>query len=108
MKRFARTVTRRSFLLMRASASLALANRKARSETLHGFIESLAERHDSSAATNQLAARAKRIAEIIEEYDSQGCHRTGTASNRVSALWLAGRIEQLGLEAILEKFPIRC
>jgi hypothetical protein len=106
MKQFAQTVTRRRFLLMSAATSLALANHKVRSETVHGFIKSLADPNDSGAATNQLSARAKRIAQIIEEYDSQGFHRTGTAVDRVCALWLVGRIEQLGLEAILEKFPL--
>jgi hypothetical protein len=48
----------------------------------------------------------KRIAEIIQQYDIQGFHRTGTDVSRVSAFWLAQRIQQYGVEAILEPFPL--
>ena len=55
-----------------------------------------------------------RISQIIEEYDSQGFHRTGTDTDRESANWLAKKVHNLGLETVHEKFdlnrviPISC
>ena len=55
-----------------------------------------------------------RISQIIEEYDSQGFHRTGTDTDHESANWLAQKVHNLGLETVHEKFdlnrviPISC
>jgi hypothetical protein len=76
------------------------------SKTVDDFIEAFAAPKNSGKALNQAADRRNRIANIIEEYDSQGFHRTGTAVDRVSALWLVGRIQQLGIEARLEPFSL--
>ncbi len=91
---------------MSAAASLALGNSKVRSQTVQDFTKSLAAQKASDTVFNPSANRVKRIAEIIEQYDSQGFHRTGTEVDRGSALWLVERIQQLGIEAVLEPFPL--
>jgi hypothetical protein len=41
----------------------------------------------------------QRVAAVIQAYDGQGNHRTGTEVDRVSAEWLANQVRQLGVEA---------
>lgn len=48
-----------------------------------------------------------RIAAIINEYASQGDHRTGTEVDHLSADWLIGRINSLGVEAGESAFPFQ-
>ena len=48
----------------------------------------------------------ERIARIIQEYDSQGWHRTGTKTDHESARWLAGEVRGLGLDVELERFEL--
>ena len=48
----------------------------------------------------------QRVATIIEAYDAQGNHRTGTEVDRQSAEWLAGQVRRLGVEPALESFPL--
>ncbi len=91
---------------MSAAASLALGNSKVRSQTVQDFTKSLAAQKASDTVFNPSANRVKRIAEIIEQYDSQGFHRAGTEVDRDSALWLVERIQQLGIEAVLKPFPL--
>jgi hypothetical protein len=106
MRQLNHTLTRRRFLLTSVAASLLVGNSKVIAQTESNFLDWLAGKKTPSTALNQSSNRTKYIAEIIEEYDSQGFHRTGTVVDRVSALWLVGRIQQLGLEAVLEKFPL--
>ena len=47
----------------------------------------------------------QRVADIIETYDRQGIHRTGSDTDTKSAGWLAGKISDLGLEPVLTGFP---
>ena len=54
-----------------------------------------------------MSAIEDRISEIIGEYDLQGWHRTGSEVDTASAHWLAGRAEQLGVEAALESLPLQ-
>ena len=49
----------------------------------------------------------QRIATIIEEYDAQGEHRTGTPVDAHSAQWLAGRMAQVGAQPVLDEFAFR-
>lgn len=44
----------------------------------------------------------ERIGKIIQEYDAQGWHRTGTETDRVSARWLGQQVLDRGLEPALE------
>jgi len=46
-----------------------------------------------------------RIKQIFKDYDSQGIHRTGTATDTESAEWLAEMIRQSGQEPSLTSFP---
>ena len=52
-----------------------------------------------------MKAQAQRIAQIIEEYDQQGHHRTGTSADTASAHWLAKKAQSSGAEAMLVGFP---
>lgn len=49
----------------------------------------------------------ERIAAIIEEYDAQGEHRTGTAVDAHNAQWLAARMRAAGAEPVCEEFGFR-
>lgn len=44
----------------------------------------------------------ERIGRIIQEYDSQGWHRTGTDTDHVAARWLGNQVLERGLEPVLE------
>ena len=60
-----------------------------------------AGRHEPPAMSAQ-----RRVAHIIETYDRQGWHRTGTQVDRDNAEWLASEIAGLGLEPTLEPFAL--
>ena len=47
----------------------------------------------------------RRIARVIEEYDLQGWHRSGTEVDGASARWLADRVAGCGLKPTLERVP---
>lgn len=46
----------------------------------------------------------QRISKIIQEFDAQGWHRTGTGTDHESARWLAEKGRELGVEMELESF----
>ena len=50
--------------------------------------------------------QSQRISSIIQEYDSQGYHRTGTITDHISANWLVDKINSIGLSATKETFPL--
>jgi len=56
-----------------------------------------------TAAGDDLEAR---IARVIEEYDRQGIHRTATAVDDASAIWLAALATRAGATAALESFAL--
>lgn len=47
-----------------------------------------------------------RITAVLQAYDAQGCHRTGTAVDGASAEWLAAVAKEAGAEARLESFEL--
>jgi len=51
-------------------------------------------------------ALEQRIAAVIQAYDSQGNHRTGTEVDNASAEWLAEQVRQLGVAPSLEPFTL--
>src|SRR2546425_3042960 len=51
-------------------------------------------------------ALEQRIARVIQAYDAQGYHRTGTEVDAASAEWLAGQVRQLGLKPSIEAFAL--
>ena len=50
----------------------------------------------------------RRITRVIEEYDLQGWHRSGTEVDGASARWLADRVADCGLEPTLQRVPFDC
>jgi hypothetical protein len=46
----------------------------------------------------------QRIGAVIAAYAAQGFHRTGTAVDRLSGVWLANEVRQIGLEPAHEEF----
>ena len=48
----------------------------------------------------------ERVAAVIQTYDAQGNHRTGTEVDKASAEWLASQVRKLGLEPSLEPFTL--
>ncbi|MGH9387548.1 MAG: M28 family peptidase, partial [Vicinamibacterales bacterium] len=48
----------------------------------------------------------RRISKLINEYEAQGFHRTGTAVDRVSGDWLSDQVGQAGLVPIQETFSL--
>lgn len=58
-------------------------------------------------ATAQAAdARHDRISRVIEAYDQQGIHRTGTDVDTRSAAWLLDQVKQAGGAGALEAFAL--
>ena len=53
------------------------------------------------APANELEQRA---AQLIQEYDRQGIHRTGTKADELSARWLAAHAKRLGSKVTLGSF----
>lgn len=51
-------------------------------------------------------ALEQRVAAVIQAYDSQGNHRTGTEVDNASAEWLAEQVRRLGTESSLEHFTL--
>ncbi len=47
-----------------------------------------------------------RVATVIQAYDAQGNHRTGTKVDQASAEWLANEVRQSGAEPSLEPFTL--
>ncbi len=50
--------------------------------------------------------RDDRICRVIQDYEKQGNHRTGTAVDLASAAWLCGEVKNAGLEPAREPFPL--
>lgn len=71
-------------------------------------------RRAAIAVPPQLEQADATLARIIEQYDSQGEHRTGTRVDAESASWMAARVAALGLSVQTESFeidrvdPLRC
>jgi len=57
-----------------------------------------ARRHESG--------RTDRIVRLVEDYERQGHHRTGTEVDRRSAEWLAGCVKDAGVVPALESFRL--
>jgi hypothetical protein len=48
----------------------------------------------------------KQIADLIQEYDQQGIHRTGTETDLQSAEWLMAKIREIGITPEIQPFSI--
>jgi hypothetical protein len=51
-------------------------------------------------------ALEQRVATVLQVFDAQGNHRTGTAADKASAEWLVNQVRQLGIGASLEPFAL--
>ncbi len=58
----------------------------------------------SPFAFSRVVGMQERVASIIQEFDAQGIHRTGTTVDNISAEWLAQRISALGVTPDLDAF----
>ena len=56
--------------------------------------------------SQQTNSRADRIAQIIREYSEQGSHRTGTDVDTASAHWMLARLQESGVEALLDSVEL--
>src|SRR5712691_13205901 len=48
----------------------------------------------------------QRVAKLLQTFDAQGNHRTGTAVDNASAEWLADQVRLLGVAASPETFTL--
>jgi hypothetical protein len=88
---------RRVFLVVGGQTLVfALAPRATRSNLLFGQQQSQVS----------LDALERRVAAVIQAYDAQGNHRTGTDVDNASAEWLANQVRQLGAEPAFEPFTL--
>jgi len=61
----------------------------------------------SRSQTESTPSRVEdRVARILEAFDAQGNHRTGTDVDNRSAEWLAAEVRRLGIEPSLEPFTL--
>ncbi len=51
-------------------------------------------------------ALEERVAGLLQAYDAQGNHRTGTEVDNASADWLADQVRRFGIEPSLESFAL--
>lgn len=76
--------------------------KRTRREFLRQAASGLLTGSTQAAAREREAPR--RMARWIEQYDRQGVHRTGTAGDKRSAVWLAAAASHLGVKPVLEAF----
>jgi hypothetical protein len=78
--------------------------------TIMFAIAAGAARTERSAALERPQMRPEgleqRVAAVIQTYDAQGNHRTGTEVDNASAQWLAGETRNLGVRATPEPFTL--
>jgi hypothetical protein len=48
----------------------------------------------------------RRIGDVIDSYEEQGFHRTGTAVDQISGDWLIGQVRKIGLEPMREEWSL--
>jgi hypothetical protein len=68
-----------------------------------GLPFTLRSRAQTESAPNRVE---DRVARILEAFDAQGNHRTGTDVDNRSAEWLAAEVRRLGVEPALEPFTL--
>src|SRR5215471_6186591 len=91
-----RAMKRRAFLAVGGrTATFAVAGSIARSDWWRALEE-----------PQMPAGSEQRVASVIQAYDSQGNHRTGTEVDQKSAEWLARQVRGLGVEPSLEAFTL--
>ena len=89
-------MNRRAFLADSGRTAVALAAGAARRELLPALEQAPLPPHGLE----------QRVAAVIQTYDAQGNHRTGTEVDNASAQWLASEVRNLGVKASLEPFTL--
>ncbi len=82
------------------TAAYSVLSRSARAEWLRFTPQSRSQTESTPSRVEDRAAR------IVEAFDAQGNHRTGTAVDNRSAEWLAAEVRRLGVEPSLEPFTL--
>src|SRR6516225_10693646 len=77
-----------------------------RQVALSAFTATAINRHALFAKDSQLAPDSleERVAGVLQAYDAQGNHRTGTEVDNASGRWLAHEARQAGAHVSLEPF----
>jgi len=76
------------------------------------LVFALTARQTHAAASEQQPSQVsptaleQRVANVLQTYDGQGNHRTGTEVDNASAEWLANQTRKLGVEPSLEPFAL--
>ena len=91
-------LTRRIFLTLACGASASRTLFASTGAANPSQVAGHTQQHDQ--------AMRERIARIIQQYDEQGDHRTGTDVDHRSARWLANHAGQIGHRAALEPFRL--
>jgi hypothetical protein len=89
---------------MERRAFLAVSGQTAMLAVAAGVAKSAGARQPEE--TPPLTEIEQRVAAVIETYDAQGNHRTGTQVDRQSGEWLASEIRRLRVEPVLEPFTL--
>ncbi len=89
---------------MERRAFLAVSGQTAMLAMAAGFAKSAQVPQSELPAT--LSTIEQRVAAVIEAYDAQGNHRTGTDVDTQSGEWLATQIRRMGVESVLEPFTL--
>ena len=76
------------------------------SQGLSAFVPTASARQTVSPVPQDDRSTLRRIARVIQEYDDQGDHRTGTDTDYRSARWLAKHAALAGHRATLEPFRL--
>jgi hypothetical protein len=88
---------RRAFLAVGGrAAAIGLVARSARAQWLRSIS-------NSQSTSNRVE---DRVARVLEAFDAQGNHRTGTDVDNRSAEWLAAEVRRLGVEPSFEPFTL--
>jgi hypothetical protein len=82
--------------------------RLGRPAALSAFTTTTISRRALFAQESQLALDSMegRLADLLQAYDAQGNHRTGTEVDNASPLWLAQKARQAGAHVSLEPFSL--
>jgi hypothetical protein len=89
-------LTRKEFLRIFGGASAVVFS--GRMSSLHALAQ--------DAGASSTSSDVARIARVIEEYDLQGIHRTGTEVDNRSASWLVEQAKAAGATARIEPFAV--
>lgn len=100
----ARGMTRRHLVYATSAGALGLAADWSRLP--HELARLALEPASTSASTGFADDVEARVDGVLQAYDAQGAHRTGTDVDRLSGEWLREQASRAGARARLETFPL--